>query len=148
MRPTVSSLGSMALHLYVLAPYEDVVSCADGCDLQHAIRQEFNDIREQVLYEQKHEVKTLAQAWRRYRLRVFVSIVVQSSTALTGTNVIAYCPSSLLCSLQILTRLLFTDQTTLYEAYGITGQTVLLLSAVYGTVGVIANIISASHVPV
>ena len=58
---------------------------------QPEIRQEFEDMREQVLYEQRHEVKSFKQAWARYRKRVFVAIVVQGMTSLTGTNVIAYC---------------------------------------------------------
>ena len=35
----------------------------------------------------------------------------------------------------------------MYKALGITGQTVLLLSAVYGTVGFTANCISVRHEP-
>ncbi|VDB91532.1 unnamed protein product [Peniophora sp. CBMAI 1063] len=91
-------------------------------------RHEFEDMREQVLYEQRHEVKTLGEAWARYRKRVFVSIVVQAMTSLTGVNVIAY------------------YQTTLYQAFGIKGQTILLMSAIYGTVGFIANGISIRFV--
>ena len=48
-------------------------------------------MREQVLYEQRHEVKSFKEAWTRYRKRVLIAIAVQAMTSLTGTNVIAYC---------------------------------------------------------
>ena len=48
-------------------------------------------MREQVLYERRHEVKSFREAWTRYRKRVFVAIIVQGMTPLTGVSVIAYC---------------------------------------------------------
>ena len=69
------------------------VTCAHDHLIQPEIRHEFEDMREQVLYEQRHEVKSLKEAWSRYRKRVFVAIVVQAMTSLTGVNVIAYCKS-------------------------------------------------------
>ncbi|VDB89888.1 unnamed protein product [Peniophora sp. CBMAI 1063] len=58
-------------------------------------RHAFEDMREQVLYEQRHEVKSLREAWYRYRKRVFIAIAVTGMTPLTGVSVIAYCGSSL-----------------------------------------------------
>ena len=48
-------------------------------------------MREQVLYERHHEVKSFKEAWMRYRKRVLVAIIVQGMTPLTGVSVIAYC---------------------------------------------------------
>ena len=59
--------------------------------LQPETRHEFENMREQVLYEQRHEVKSFKEAWTRYRKRVLIAIAVQAMTSLTGTNVIAYC---------------------------------------------------------
>ncbi|KAL1696619.1 general substrate transporter [Schizophyllum commune] len=89
---------------------------------------EFEQMKEQILFEKQHEVTSLAEAWQKYRKRVLIAIAVQTMTSLSGVNVINY------------------YQTTLYKKLGQTGQNVLLLSGVYGTVGALMNIISINLV--
>ncbi|KAK1222994.1 hypothetical protein PQX77_014140 [Marasmius sp. AFHP31] len=91
---------------------------------EEALKREFEDMREQILYEKSTEVTSLKEAWQKYRKRVAVAVFVQTMTSLTGVNVINY------------------YQTILYKSLGITGQKSLLLAAIYGTVGLIMNIIS------
>ncbi|KAJ7578176.1 general substrate transporter [Mycena floridula] len=86
------------------------------------LHKEFDDMREQIHFEQNNEVKSFKEAWLKYRKRVIVSIIVQSMTSLIGINVINY------------------YQTTLYQSLGVRGQSILLLAGVYGTVGLIANL--------
>ncbi|KAK0432260.1 general substrate transporter [Armillaria borealis] len=88
------------------------------------LHKEFDDMREQILFEKSTEVKTFAEAWSKYKKRILISVAVQSMTSLTGVNVVGY------------------YQTTLYRNLGITGQTVLLLAGIYGTVGLIMNVFS------
>ncbi|KAK0193414.1 general substrate transporter [Armillaria mellea] len=88
------------------------------------LHKEFDDMREQILFEKSTEVKTFAEAWSKYKKRILISVAVQSMTSLTGVNVVGY------------------YQTTLYENLGITGQTILLLAGIYGTVGLIMNVFS------
>ncbi|KAK0476497.1 general substrate transporter [Armillaria novae-zelandiae] len=88
------------------------------------LHKEFNDMREQILFEKSTEVKTFAEAWSKYKKRILISVAVQSMTSLTGVNVVGY------------------YQTTLYRNLGITGQTILLLAGIYGTVGLIMNVFS------
>ncbi|KAK7039228.1 hypothetical protein VNI00_010133 [Paramarasmius palmivorus] len=90
-------------------------------DTLHA---EFEDMREQILFEKSSEVSTFVEAWRKYKKRIIIAVAVQTMTSLTGVNVINY------------------YQTTLYKQLGITGHTILLLAGVYGTIGVLINIIS------
>ncbi|KAL0061246.1 hypothetical protein AAF712_011952 [Marasmius tenuissimus] len=91
---------------------------------EEAVKREFEDMREQILYEKSTEVTSITEAWQKYRKRVAVAVFVQTMTSLTGVNVINY------------------YQTILYKNLGITGQKSLLLAAIYGTVGLIMNIIS------
>ncbi|KAJ8092234.1 hypothetical protein PM082_024065 [Marasmius tenuissimus] len=88
------------------------------------VKREFEDMREQILYEKSTEVTSITEAWQKYKKRVAVAVFVQTMTSLTGVNVINY------------------YQTILYKNLGITGQKSLLLAAIYGTVGLIMNIIS------
>ncbi|KAL8290587.1 hypothetical protein RQP46_002845 [Phenoliferia psychrophenolica] len=85
---------------------------------------EFSAMKEQIMYEKVSAPKSFAETWRRYKKRVLVSVLAQSMTSATGINVINY------------------YQSTLYTSLGITGHTILLLSAIYGTVGLLANMIS------
>lgn len=88
------------------------------------LHKEFDDMREQIVFEKSTEVKTFAEAWSKYKKRILISVAVQSMTSLTGVNVVGY------------------YQTTLYRNLGITGQTILLLAGIYGTVGLIMNVFS------
>ncbi|KAG7088988.1 hypothetical protein E1B28_012934 [Marasmius oreades] len=88
------------------------------------LQKEFDDMREQILYEKTIEITSLKEAWAKYRRRVAVAVFVQTMTALTGVNVINY------------------YQTILYTSLGVAGQNILLLAAIYGTVGFLMNSIS------
>ncbi|KAF9258411.1 general substrate transporter [Marasmius fiardii PR-910] len=94
----------------------------EGSD--EALQKEFDDMREQILYEKTTEITSIKEAWSKYRKRVAVAVFVQTMTSLTGVNVINY------------------YQTILYGSLGIAGQDILLLAAIYGTVGFIMNSIS------
>ncbi|KAK7441769.1 hypothetical protein VKT23_009208 [Stygiomarasmius scandens] len=85
---------------------------------------EFEEMKEQIMFEKETEVSSLREAWTKYKKRVVIAVAVQTMTSLTGVNVINY------------------YQTTLYKQLGITGHRVLLLAAIYGTVGVVINIFS------
>ncbi|KAG7444779.1 general substrate transporter [Guyanagaster necrorhizus] len=91
-----------------------------GTDLD----KEFDGMREQILYEKATEVKSLSEAWAKYKKRVLISVAVQTMTSLTGVNVIGY------------------YQTTLYTKLGITDHTAFLMVGIYGSVGIIMNIFS------
>ncbi|ESK91099.1 mfs monosaccharide transporter [Moniliophthora roreri MCA 2997] len=104
--------------------YDDRARLAYAQINGQAENQEFNDMREQILYEKDSEVNSVREAWAKYRKRVAVAVFVQTMTSLTGVNVINY------------------YQTILYGGLGINGQNNLLLAAVYGTVGFMANTIS------
>ncbi|EIM84049.1 general substrate transporter [Stereum hirsutum FP-91666 SS1] len=85
---------------------------------------EFTDMRDQIMYEKSTELSSFKEAWSKYKRRVIIAIATQTMTSLTGVNVINY------------------YQTTLYAKLGITGNDVLLLSGIYGTLGVLINIVS------
>ncbi|KAE9403758.1 general substrate transporter [Gymnopus androsaceus JB14] len=85
---------------------------------------EFETIRAQILYEKSIEISTFSEAWERYKRRIILAVAVQSMTSLSGINVINY------------------YQTTLYEQLGFVGQQALLLSGVYGTIGIVVNVAS------
>ncbi|KIY52993.1 hypothetical protein FISHEDRAFT_55630 [Fistulina hepatica ATCC 64428] len=85
---------------------------------------DFELMKDQILFEKHHEVASFAEAWDKYKRRVIIAIAVQTLTSLSGVNVINY------------------YQTMLYEKLGITGQTVLLLAAIYGSIGIVINILS------
>ncbi|THU97852.1 general substrate transporter [Dendrothele bispora CBS 962.96] len=85
---------------------------------------EFDEMKEQILYEKATEITSLKEAWNKYRKRVVIAVAVQTMTSASGVNVINY------------------YQTTLYENLGVTGHQVLLLAACYGTVGLVMNCFS------
>ncbi|KAE9403739.1 general substrate transporter [Gymnopus androsaceus JB14] len=85
---------------------------------------EFETIRAQILYEKSIEISTFSEAWQRYKRRILIAVAVQSMTSLSGVNVINY------------------YQTTIYKQLGFAGQQVLLLSAIYGTLGIFFNLVS------
>ena len=86
--------------------------------------QGFDTLVAQVQMEMEHESITYAQAFRLYRRRALVSIVVQSMTSLTGINVIQY------------------FQTSLYKGLGSSRTEVLALSGAYGTIAFLSNVIA------
>ncbi|KAK1218310.1 hypothetical protein PQX77_019002 [Marasmius sp. AFHP31] len=88
------------------------------------LKREFEDMKEQILFEKSREITSITEAWQKYRKRVAVAVFVQAMTSLTGVNVISY------------------YQTILYTSLGITGQKSLLLAAIFGTVGFMVNVIS------
>ncbi|KIK54653.1 hypothetical protein GYMLUDRAFT_176904 [Collybiopsis luxurians FD-317 M1] len=90
------------------------------------INSEFETMKEQIVLEMSTQVTTFAEAWQRYRKRILIAITAQIITALSGINVIQY------------------YQSTLYKQLGFTGQKVLLLAAIYGTIGITVNVLSVS----
>ncbi|KIY71882.1 general substrate transporter [Cylindrobasidium torrendii FP15055 ss-10] len=89
-----------------------------------ALHKEFEDMREQILYEKSIELPGIKEAWRKYKKRVIIAVIVQSATSLAGTNVLGY------------------YQTTLYKGLGMQGHTILLLAGVYGTISLLVNCVS------
>ncbi|KIK64919.1 hypothetical protein GYMLUDRAFT_194669 [Collybiopsis luxurians FD-317 M1] len=85
---------------------------------------EFETMKAQILFEKSIEISSFAEAWERYKKRILIAVAVQSMTSLSGVNVINY------------------YQSTLYKQLGFAGQNVLLLSAIYGTIGIILNVVS------
>ncbi|KAL0061248.1 hypothetical protein AAF712_011954 [Marasmius tenuissimus] len=53
---------------------------------------EFEDMKEQILFEKSREITSIKEAWQKYRKRVAVAVFVQAMTSLTGVNVISYVP--------------------------------------------------------
>ncbi|KAF9047149.1 general substrate transporter [Hymenopellis radicata] len=88
------------------------------------LHKEFDDMREQILYEKSIELSSFKEAWEKYRKRIIIAVIVQTATSLSGVNVIGY------------------YQTTLYKQLGIQGQNILLLAGVYGTVSALVNLVS------
>ncbi|KAM0748758.1 general substrate transporter [Meredithblackwellia eburnea MCA 4105] len=103
-----------------LASYSKMRSDLSKEDLQV----EFLAMKEQILFEKRTLPATWGETWRRYRKRVLVCVLVQAMTSAAGINVINY------------------YQTSLYTSLGVKGHKIILLSAIYGTVGLIANVIS------
>lgn len=97
-------------------------------DLQsHQVQEEFALMSAQIAYEMETEVRSYKETFRVYRHRALVSIAVQTMTSLTGINVVQY------------------YQTTLYKSLGIESHTILALTAVYGSVAFIANVITTRY---
>ncbi|KAJ7489194.1 general substrate transporter [Mycena latifolia] len=90
--------------------------------------EEFETIKAQIHHEQATEVKTFSEAWTKYKRRVIIAVAVQTMTSASGVNVINY------------------YQTILYKQLGQTGSSILLLAAIYGTVGVTINFLSINLV--
>ncbi|KAF9011612.1 general substrate transporter, partial [Hymenopellis radicata] len=88
------------------------------------LHKEFDDMREQILYEKSIELSSFKEAWEKYRKRIIIAVIVQTATSLSGINVIGY------------------YQTTLYKQLGIQGQNILLLAGVYGTISALVNLVS------
>ncbi|KAJ7097633.1 general substrate transporter [Mycena epipterygia] len=93
-----------------------------------ALLEEFDSIKAQIHHEQATEVKSFREAWTKYKRRVIIAVAVQTMTSASGVNVINY------------------YQTILYKQLGQTGKSILLLAAIYGTVGVIINFLSINLV--
>ncbi|EJU00326.1 MFS monosaccharide transporter [Dacryopinax primogenitus] len=74
--------------------------------------------------ERSQEVDSVREIFARYPKRTIISMASQTMTSLTGVNVIQY------------------YQTILYKALGMTGNNILLLAGVYGTVALIANVLT------
>lgn len=96
----------------------------DGGNMEW-IQAEFDNIVTTLEMEKRVMVKSYwamfkVPAWRR---RLANGVLVQVFTQLTGINVIGY------------------YQTTMYDAMGITGNTKLLVAALYNLVGPIANLL-------
>jgi hypothetical protein len=53
------------------------------------LKQEFEDMKAQIHYEMTTEIASFREAWRRYRKRVIIAIIVQTMTSLSGVNVIS-----------------------------------------------------------
>ncbi|KDQ56456.1 hypothetical protein JAAARDRAFT_59315 [Jaapia argillacea MUCL 33604] len=92
------------------------------------LREEFDLMKKQILFEKDREITSYAEIWRTYRKRALICVSVQAMTSCTGVNVIQY------------------YQTTLYNGLGITGQSILLLSAIYGICGAVANALTTLFV--
>ncbi|KAL1958645.1 hypothetical protein VTO42DRAFT_3988 [Malbranchea cinnamomea] len=90
----------------------------------HQVDEEFALMRAQIEFEMQREITSYREIFRLFRHRALVSIAVQTMTSLTGVNVIQY------------------YQTILYKSLGIDQKTILALTAVYGTVALIANIVT------
>lgn len=78
--------------------------------------------------ERSQEVGSLVEIFTKYPKRTIISMASQTMTSLTGVNVIQY------------------YQTILYKSLGMTGNTILLLAAMYGTVGFIANCLTTYYI--
>ncbi|KAK0216751.1 general substrate transporter [Armillaria nabsnona] len=89
-----------------------------------ALQKEFEAMREQILFERTMKDKSFSKTWSKYKKRVIISVSLNTVTTLCGISIINY------------------YQTTLYRQLGITGQTVLLLAGVFGSVGLVANLLS------
>jgi MFS family permease len=88
-------------------------------------QREYDLMREQLEYENAVVKPTFKEIVMRpsYRKRFILGILIQSFVQLSGVNVINY------------------YQTTMYRGLGITGRSVLFVSAMYGCMGPIANAI-------
>lgn len=91
----------------------------------HEVQEEFAFMKAQIEYELANEIQSYREMFTSYRHRALVSIAVQTMTSLTGVNVIQY------------------YQTILYESLGIESHTILALTAVYGTVAFVANVVTS-----
>ncbi|EEB87233.1 hypothetical protein MPER_15503, partial [Moniliophthora perniciosa FA553] len=69
--------------------YDDRARLAYTKITGQAENKEFDDMREQILYEKDSEVTSIREAWAKYRKRVAVAVFVQTMTSLTGVNVIS-----------------------------------------------------------
>ncbi|KAJ6618170.1 general substrate transporter [Mycena sp. CBHHK59/15] len=93
-----------------------------------ALLEEFDLIKAQIHHEMATEVKSIGEAWHKYKRRVIIAVAVQTMTSASGVNVINY------------------YQTILYTQLGQTGKSILLLAGIYGTVGVVINFLSINLV--
>ncbi|KAK0470190.1 general substrate transporter [Desarmillaria tabescens] len=87
-----------------------------------ALLKEFNDMREQILFEKSTGTRTFLEAWSKYKKRILILLFVHIMTALSGINIVNY------------------YQPMLYSQLGIKSETVLVLAGIYGTVGLMANL--------
>ncbi|KAL5084641.1 hypothetical protein Trisim1_011548 [Trichoderma cf. simile WF8] len=93
------------------------------------LHEEFGLMRRQIEYERSRELTSFREIFKLYRHRVLVSISVQVLTTVTGVNVIQY------------------YQTILYKSLGINSQTILALTAAWGTCAFISNAIAVNFLP-
>jgi Na+/melibiose symporter-like transporter len=101
----------------------------DGKD-ETFFKAEFHQMKEQIVYEQEHEVTDLKSFFTNpsYRKRLIIACGVQAGNQFTGINCINY------------------YQTSIYASLGQTGYNVLLLAMAYGTIGTICTFISTYKV--
>ena len=98
-------------------------------DLQsEEVNKEFSLMRAQIEYEMQREITSYREVFKLFRHRSFVSIAVQTMTALTGVNVKQY------------------YQTILFKSLGINSHMILALAAIYGTIAFTSNCITTKFV--
>ncbi|UKZ52820.1 hypothetical protein TrVGV298_006607 [Trichoderma virens] len=97
-------------------------------DLQsQELHEEFGLMRRQIEYERSRELTSFREIFRLYQHRVLVSVSVQVLTTVTGVNVI--------------------QATILYKSLGISSQTILALTAAWGTCAFVSNAIAVNFLP-